>query len=251
MKITISDLLFPGFTKCQLRNLDKEYGVEFFYEFGKDYYWDEELEYWGERSLSIHGPCVAVNLADPAHVDYVRIFSKTFAYAKKCGAEFVVVHTNELWTGDKETIQEMVIRRLEDIMLLAEKYGVKMVIENVGLRIKNSVLFDWQEFMNLFDRFPEAGALLDVGHAHVNGWDLAATVRALGERIVACHVHDNDGNGDAHLPVGQGNVDWKEYFAAVKEYSPDSVQVMEYSCGFADTASLETHLESLKKEYAL
>ena len=251
MKITISDLLFPGFTKFQLRNLDKEYGIEFFYEFGKDYYWNEELEYWGERSLSIHGPCVAINLADPVHVDYARIFSKTFAYAKKCGAEFVVVHTNELWSGEKEAVQEIVIKRLDDIMLLAEKYGVKMVIENVGLRTKNSVLFDCQEFVNLFHRFPKAGALLDVGHAHVNGWDLAATVCALKEHLVACHIHDNDGNGDAHLPVGQGNVDWYAYFEAVKQYASNAVQVMEYSCGFADTTSLKIHLEELKKKYAL
>lgn len=251
MKVAISDLLFPGFTKFQLRNLDKSYGIEFFYEFGKDYYWDEELESWGERCLSIHGPCVAINLADPAHVDYARIFSKTFAYAKKCGAEFVVVHTNELWSGDRKAIQELVIKRLEDIMLLAEKNGVKMVIENVGLRTKDSVLFNRSEFFSLFDRFPKAGALLDVGHAHVNGWDVADTVRVLGDRLVACHVHDNDGNGDAHLPVGQGNVDWNGYFAAVKECAPKSVQVMEYCCGFADTASLEKHLDELHNQYGL
>lgn len=58
--------------------------------------------------------------------------------------------------------------------------------------------------------------MLDTGHAHVNGWDIPAVVKALGERLVACHVHDNDGNGDAHLPVGQGDIDWKAYFGAVK-----------------------------------
>lgn len=251
MRFSVSDLLFPGFTKFHLRNLDKKYGIEFFYEFGKNYYWNEELEYWGDRDLSIHGPCVAVNLAAPDNVDYDHIFGKTFAYAKKCGAEFVVVHTNELWSDDKKAIQAMVIKRLDDIMLLAKKYGIKMVIENVGLRTKNSVLFDWHEFIDLFERFPQAGALLDVGHANVNGWDIPATVRALGNRLVACHVHDNDGSGDDHLPVGQGNVDWSAYFEAVKECAPEAVQVMEYCCGFKDAASLEEHLAELQKQYAL
>lgn len=251
MQVTISDLLFPGFTKFQLRNLNEAYGIEFFYEFGKDYYWNEELEAWGKRSLSIHGPCVAINLADPTHIDYVHVFNKTFAYAQKCGAEFVVVHTNELWTGEIKAIQEMVIKRLENIMLLAAKYDVTVAIENVGLRTKNSVLFDWHEFVKLFERFPQACALLDVGHAHVNGWDIPNTVRVLGDRLVACHVHDNDGNGDAHLPVGQGNVDWNGYFDVVKECAPNAVQVMEYCCGFADTAALEAHLDELKKEYSL
>ena len=33
MNYEISDLLFPGFTKKALRELDSSYGIEFFYEF--------------------------------------------------------------------------------------------------------------------------------------------------------------------------------------------------------------------------
>lgn len=47
-----------------MKRLDKQYGIEFFYEFGKDYYWKQQVEEWGERALSIHAPCVAFNLAD-------------------------------------------------------------------------------------------------------------------------------------------------------------------------------------------
>ena len=36
-----------------------------------------------------------------------------------------------------------------------------------------------------------------------------------------------------------------------KECAPNAVQVMEYCCGFADTAALEAHLDELKKEYSL
>ena len=39
MQFEVSDLLFPGFTKDAMKRLDKQYGIEFFYEFGKDYYW--------------------------------------------------------------------------------------------------------------------------------------------------------------------------------------------------------------------
>ena len=72
MRWEISDLLFAGFTKYALRELNKDYGIEFFYEFGKDYYWDEEVAAWGKRSLSIHGPCVAVNLADKEQKNYAK-----------------------------------------------------------------------------------------------------------------------------------------------------------------------------------
>ncbi len=251
MKFEISDLLFPAFTKNNLNALDKQYGIEFFYEFGKDYYWNEVLADWGERSLSIHGSCVSINLADAAQKNYARAYAKTFAYAKKCQAGFVVVHTNEAISEDKEALQAQVIRRLRKVVNLGEEYGVQVLIENVGLRTKNNLLFDLPEYMAIFDVFPQAGALLDTGHAHVNGWDISAVVKALGGKLKACHIHDNDGSGDAHLPVGNGDIDWKAYFAAVKKYAPQATQVLEYCCGFGDVESLEKHLAALKKQYKL
>lgn len=251
MQFEVSDLLFAGFPKFALRELDKKYGIEFFYEFGKDYYWDNEVAAWGKRSLSIHGPCVAINLADKKCKNYAKVFAKTFAYAKEIKAGFVVVHTNEAWQGEREQVQNLVIRRLRNVVELAEQYGVKVLIENVGLRPKESLLFDLPEFMALLDLFPEAGALLDTGHAHVNGWDIPAVVKELGKRLVACHLHDNSGLGDEHLPIGQGSIDWEAYFKAIKKYAPKAVQVLEYCRGFESAAGLEQHLEDLKEKYNL
>ena len=118
MQFEVSDLLFAGFPKFALRELDKKYGIEFFYEFGKDYYWDNEVAAWGKRSLSIHAPCVAINLADKKCKNYAKVFSKTFAYAKKIKAGFVVVHTNEGWSGEREQVQNLVIRRLRNVLEL-------------------------------------------------------------------------------------------------------------------------------------
>lgn len=251
MKFSVSDLLFPGFSKYNLKDLKEEYGIEFFYEFGKDYYWNSEISSWGKRSLSVHGPCVSINLADSSQKNYTRIFEKTFLYAKKIGAEFVVVHTNEAWTGDKELVQNRVIYRLRQLIKMSESYGVQIAIENVGLKPKNSLLFDFEEYLNLFEVFPQARALLDTGHAHVNGWQLEKVIKALGERLIACHLHDNDGQGDAHLPIGKGNITWQEYFEAIKNYAPNAVQVLEYCCGYNNVTALEQHIENLKKFYQL
>ena len=251
MKFEVSDLLFAGFPKYAMRDLSKEYGIEFFYEFGKDYYWDNEVAAWGKRSLSIPGPCVAVNLADKSHKNYAKIFAKTFAFAKKIKAGFVVVHTNEGWSGEREQVQNLVIRRLRNVLELGEQYGVQVLIENVGLRPKQSLLFDLPEFMALLDVFPQAGVLLDTGHAHVNGWDIPAVIKTLGKRLVACHLHDNSGQGDEHLPIGQGSIAWEAYFKAIKKHAPKSIQVLEYCRGFASAAGLEQHIEELKTQYNL
>ena len=63
------------------------------------------------------------------------------------------MHTNEAIEGDKELLRARVIRRLRQIMNLGKRYGVKVLIENVGLRTKNNVLFDLPEYIALFDIF--------------------------------------------------------------------------------------------------
>lgn len=250
MQLAISDLLFPGFTKANLRHLPGQYGIEFFYEFGKDYYWNEEVAAWGLRSLSIHGPCVAMDLATGDR-SYLAIMEKTLAYAKKIGAQFVVVHTNEVGAAEKQAAQALVKKRLAKVLALGKKYGVTIVIENVGLRVKRNVIFDLPDYLDLFQTFPQARALLDTGHAHVNGWDIPAVIHALQGRLIGYHIHDNDGSSDAHLPVGQGTITWESVFDTIKKYTPQATLVCEYSKGFDNIPDLVAHVEQLKGKYGL
>ena len=56
----------------------------------------------------------------------------------------------------------------------------------------------------------QVGVCLDVGH--VTGFSstpLPAWWQALAPHIIELHLHDNDGSGDQHLPVGWGRVDWE------------------------------------------
>lgn len=68
MQWAVSDLAFAGFNKKYLSGLPLSYNIEFFYEFGTDHYWDAVLLPLAQnnrekRTFSMHGPCVAVNLA--------------------------------------------------------------------------------------------------------------------------------------------------------------------------------------------
>ncbi|MBR5257498.1 MAG: TIM barrel protein, partial [Clostridia bacterium] len=87
---------------------------------------------------------------------------------------------------------------------MAEKAGVNLLIENVGEPAHQNVLYDQQTFIELFEHLPEsAGALIDIGHAMVNNWDIHAVIDALGPRICGYHIHNNDGTRDQHLPLFQ------------------------------------------------
>jgi sugar phosphate isomerase/epimerase len=60
------------------------------------------------------------------------------------------------------------------------------------------------------------GICLDVGHSNLSGLDATDEVSAAGERLLALHLQDNDGNGeDQHLLPGQGTVDWDAVLNAI------------------------------------
>jgi sugar phosphate isomerase/epimerase len=252
MKIAVSDLPFAGFKVKQLLSLPVEYGVEFFYEFGKNYYWDNILPQIEENRkvpCSMHGPCVSVNLANPEDSEFFGIFRKAIAYSKRCRAEFIVVHTNEEWTGQRLAVQELVFERLKMLVALAADYKVRILIENVGLRTTGTLLFDWEDYQKLLKKLPRARALLDTGHANVNNWDISECVATLNSRLFALHLHDNDGKSDQHLAIGEGNIAWGKVFGTVKKSAPQARLILEY----ANTTmpKLLSSIEMIEKKYLI
>lgn len=254
MKLEISDLAFAGFRYKDLLKVDHTLGVEFFYEFGTDIYWDAVLPQIMKnrpQMLSIHGPCLCVNLADAARDKYYeKVFQDTFTYAKKVQAEFVVVHTNEeVYDNDLVALRYSVLTKLRYLEKMARAAGVTMVVENVGLRPCKNLLFDWQDFQKLMADLPEVPVLIDTGHAHVNGWNLPEVFKYFGNRIIGIHVHDNNGLADQHQAVGQGNIDWQETFAAIKTNCPKALLVLEYAS--TSSKELAVHVPMLKEKYGL
>jgi sugar phosphate isomerase/epimerase len=52
-------------------------------------------------------------------------------------------------------------------------------------------------------------------------------ITTLGERITYVHLHDNDGSGDQHLPLGQGNLPLLEVLAALETHAPRAIWMIE------------------------
>jgi sugar phosphate isomerase/epimerase len=233
MKFAISNLSFGGFNYLTSQKLPSAMGLEIFYEFGDDHYWEAVIQQaYAERpvqGLSLHGPCVGVNLAEAGHSHYLSAYERFFKFAARWDADFVVVHTNECYGENSVRVRSRVKHRLERLCSLAAAYDVSLLVENVGLAAKHNLLFDWEEYYSLLAEFPQAGALLDTGHAHMNGWDLAKVVQRLGTRLRACHIHDNDGTADQHLCIGCGNIGWESFFLAIQGSVADMTLVFEYA----------------------
>lgn len=249
MKISISDLAYGGFRNAMLKNLPKEIGIECFQEFGTVTYWKNcltNITNQGERSLTFHGPCVGTNLADVNDLNWEKTYHDSIDMAATYKAEFIVVHTNERFEGNREELQNLVKERLSEIINYAQTKDISVVIENVGLIPYNNVLFKEQEYIELVNSFPTAYSLIDVGHAHVNNWDTVHVIKELKDKIIGYHLHDNDGTADSHLFIGEGFISWTSLLPEIKKNTPEATLVLEYA-KLMDIEVLTKHILEVKK----
>ena len=65
----------------------------------------------------------------------------------------------------------------------------------------------------------------------MNGWNIPEVIDRTAGRLCALHLHDNDGTCDAHLPMGQGSIDWSRTFASMRQLPESCVYIMEYQSG--------------------
>ena len=75
-----------------------------------------------------------------------------------------------------------------------------------------------EEILGLTEGIPGIGITLDVGHANTNG--LVDAFLKYIEEVNHLHIHDNHGQSDEHLALGDGAIDWKKVGAAIaRDYS--------------------------------
>ncbi|WP_409344273.1 sugar phosphate isomerase/epimerase family protein [Paenibacillus sp. MBLB4367] len=182
--------------------------------------------------LSVHSPIWELNIAS-ARFDLlaqysVDVYKECLAWSAHIGAEQMVLHPSLYSTPLflRKQSQQRSIDNLKRLGDEARKLGIDLAVENVGFR--DGALFDQEEFVRLFEEIPTITALVDVGHAHINGWNTPELLRALGGRLSAVHLHDNDGEDDLHQPVGEGTIEWQPIWDALKEMQHPFRSILEY-----------------------
>lgn len=185
--------------------------------------------------LSIHPPSWDINIASytrPVREMAIDVYERSIETARRMGATYVVVHIG--WRGDPSLPRQECLARAEEALRAlaprAAASGVSLAVENVGWF--GQEVCDQEEFTSVTRRLPAgAGALFDVGHALLAGWDLRAALRDLAPQMVALHLHDNRGDKDTHLPIGDGKIDWDSLAPLMRAMPPDCQYILEYAPG--------------------
>ncbi|MFB3885185.1 MAG: sugar phosphate isomerase/epimerase family protein [Thermodesulfobacteriota bacterium] len=121
----------------------------------------------------------------------------------------------------------------------AQKLGVILSIENVFEETPDSLATLFREIDSPSFRF-----CFDTGHQHLfSKPPLSTWFETLGEYLSEVHLHDNHGERDEHLPVGEGGFDFEQFFNLMSQYQLKPIYTIEPH----EEAHLWRSLEALKK----
>jgi len=184
---------------------------------------------------SVHVPVWDANLTSEntqLREAVLETYRQSIAFAALVDARHVVLHTG--WCSDvhfsKDTARERARESMLSLVEYNKRFGLILLVENIGTT--STSLFTERQFVDFLRDFPERiGYLVDVGHAHRNGWNLETLLPALGEKLYAVHLHDNDKSSDSHAPLGEGTVDWGRLIKVISNTGRNLSLILEYNIG--------------------
>lgn len=180
--------------------------------------------------LAIHGPFFGMEYS---HIDHLirevvhRRLDMTFDAAVTLKASRVILHSSYKPEIEMFNLQDSWLRGCiefwqTEISRWADA-GILIVLENDVEKSPDLLVQLVHEVDN-----PFLGLCLDVGHQNVFS-DLGALewIRRMGRPLWHFHLHDNDGTGDHHWPLGSGTIDFDPIYAAIMQRAPQATISLE------------------------
>lgn len=159
-------------------------------------------------ALQVHAPLSDINIA--SFSERVREASledvvETIRLSAGLGARCVTVHPGLVSPSsslDLERVRALARSSVLRLSKASEEYGVPVAVENMP-RMRWLVYQEPAELLGIIEG-TELGVCFDAGHANTCG----NTERwlELRDRFMNVHIHDNRGERDEHLVLGEGTV---------------------------------------------
>ena len=197
--------------------------------------------------ITIHGPFMDLS---PGGVDrrvkevtFDRLL-KTLELAHFFKPKAIVFHPGyERWKfdGNVKLWLESSLQTWRPLVKEAEELGFTLAIENVFEESPDPLKTLLEEIDSTHFRF-----CFDTGHYHA--FTLAKTplsdwLETLGKYMVEVHLHDNHQEMDEHLPMGEGNFDFGQFFKLLSHYGLNPIYTLEPH----EEAHLWRGLEAVRK----
>lgn len=195
---------------------------------------------------TIHAPFLDVNIASLStksrNVSIEQI-KDSINLANEIDASIVVVHPGLvpfLLKEMPEKIYPVANNSIKELGDYSRDLGVTTTIENMP-NFESMIYQDMSKLNEILVEF-EMGMTFDIGHAHHSG---ISPDEMYFDSIKHIHAHDNMGDDDSHLPLGEGNIQLKDIVNTFEEKNYDGIYMIEVN----DKDSIKKSLEYLKNNF--
>ncbi len=181
------------------------------------------------KRITQHGPYLGLNPAGPSEETRkltMKRYRLAFRAAEALGAAVIVLHagySRGTFRGGVDQWLEEGMKTWPEFVSRAEDAGITIAAENILEREPGPLRRLVEEVGS-----PNFRLCIDSGHLNVfSKVGFEEWFRALGPFIAELHLHDNRGNVDEHLPLGEGSIDFREYFNLLERYGVRPVYTVE------------------------
>lgn len=181
----------------------------------------EQLAHAGLKA-TVHGPFHDLNSGalDPAVRELTGLrYRQVIEAARLLDAHLIILHPGyEHWRygGVTNLWLQPNLTFWPPLLELADANRQIIALENIFERVPDTL----GELLDRLDH-PCLAHCFDVGHWHLFAeTSLSDWLARLGHRLVHLHLHDNHGDSDAHLPLGEGTIDLPSLFRLAGSRSP-------------------------------
>ena len=196
---------------------------------------------------SIHSPFMDVNIAalqNKSRLNSINQIKDSIDLANKIDADVVVIHpglapflANKYFSGK---VYETANNSIKELGEYSRDLGVMSTIENMP--IFEAMIYyklpDLHELLTSYDMH----MTLDIGHANHAGYPANEMYF---DSIKHIHIHDNFGDEDAHLALGEGSIDLKYIVNTLEKNNYDGIYIIEVN----DYDSIKNSYEYMKENF--
>lgn len=170
--------------------------------------------------FTVHAPFSDLNIASlnpKIRESSVAQILEAIRICSDLGIRLVTLHPgykSPLGAYFMDKVKEMHKKSMIEIDKANEEYGVVLALENLP-KMWISLCSNAQEMKELIEG-TNIKICFDVGHAHIAGE--INDLLGLKKDFVNLHLHDNNGEKDKHLVIGEGNIDLKHILEELEGY---------------------------------
>lgn len=162
----------------------------------------------------------------------VQQMEKAFEGCKILGIDRMTVHSGFSCSKTREEMMQKNVDYYNAIIPFAEKYNVKIMIENIAEEIYKRVFVienadNILELKRMLNNHPLIKACWDTGHANTKGLDQYDNIKKLKGELLGLHLQDNNGYNDDHMPLLMGTINFDEVMKGLIDIGYDGPFNME------------------------